>query len=228
MAAAVLAGFGVWSSRPQAQPIGDLPAVSVGPGSPASGAAPTPAPAAQAGPLVVSVVGKVAKPGLVRVPDGSRVADAVDAAGGALPGVDLSVLNLARRLGDGEQVAIGVKPAPDAQSGGGAPGGAAGGDAAPGAASGGGASGGGSSSGGASGGAAAGGAAASGAAGPKIDLNQATAEQLDALPGVGPVTAKKILDWRTQNGRFSRVEQLREVDGIGERKFAQLREAVTV
>ncbi len=211
LAAAVLAGVGVWSSRPQAQPIGGLPAVSIGPGAPGPAATPAPAPGAPAGPLVVSVVGKVARPGLVRVPDGARVADAVDAAGGALPGVDLSVLNLARRLGDGEQVAIGVRPAPDAQ-----PTGAPAGDGA-------------ASGGTASGGAAAGGTASDGAAtGAKVNLNQATAEQLDALPGVGPVTARKILDWRTRNGRFSRVEQLREVDGIGERKFARLREAVTV
>ncbi|MDN5917344.1 MAG: helix-hairpin-helix domain-containing protein [Pseudonocardia sp.] len=206
LAAAVLAGFGVWSSRPQAQPIAGLPAVSAGSGPPSAAAAPSAAPAAQAGPLVVSVVGKVARPGLVRVPDGSRVADAVDAAGGAQPGVDLSVLNLARRLGDGEQIAIGVKPAPDAQAGGaaeggGAPAGGAGGESA---------------------------GAAAGTAGAKVNLNQATAEQLDALPGIGPVTAKKILDWRNQNGRFSRLEQLREIDGIGERRFARLREQVTV
>ncbi|MBW0106298.1 helix-hairpin-helix domain-containing protein [Pseudonocardia sp. KRD-291] len=227
LAAAVLAGFGVWSSRPQAQPIAELPAVSVGGGPPSGAAAPeavpaggpTAGPAAKVGPLVVSVVGKVARPGLVRVPDGSRVADAVDAAGGALPDVDLSVLNLARRLGDGEQIAIGVKPAPDAQTagpaaGGGAAAGGAGGEPA-------GAS--------ASPGAAAAGSAGGGApAGAKVNLNEATAEQLDALPGVGPVTAKKILDWRSQNGRFNRLEQLREIDGIGERRFAQLRELVVV
>ena len=61
-----------------------------------------------------------------------------------------------------------------------------------------------------------------------VNLNRATAEELDALPGVGPVTAERILEWRTRNGRFSRVEQLREVDGIGERRFAQLRNLVTV
>ena len=64
--------------------------------------------------------------------------------------------------------------------------------------------------------------------GAKVDLNAATVEQLDALPGVGPVTAQRILDWRTRNGRFARVEQLREIEGIGERRFAQLRELVTV
>ena len=66
------------------------------------------------------------------------------------------------------------------------------------------------------------------APGGKIDLNSATAAQLDTLPGMGPVTVQKILDWRTKNGRFARVDQLREIDGIGERRFAQLRELVTV
>jgi competence protein ComEA len=61
-----------------------------------------------------------------------------------------------------------------------------------------------------------------------VDLNRATPQQLDALPGIGPVTAQRILDWRAQRGRFTRVEQLREVDGIGERRFAQLRELVAV
>jgi competence protein ComEA len=61
-----------------------------------------------------------------------------------------------------------------------------------------------------------------------VDLNRATPQQLDALPGIGPVTAQRILDWRAQHGRFARVEQLREVDGIGERRFAQLRELVAV
>ena len=146
---------------------------------------------------MVSVSGKVRRPGLVEVPAGSRVADVLDAAGGALPGTDLAGLNLARRVVDGEQVAVAVPPAPDAAA---APLGAA---------------------------------PAAGAAGPaapvgKVDLNSATVAQLDVLPGVGPVTAQRILEWRTRNGRFARVEQLREVDGIGERRFAQLRELVTV
>ncbi|MEU7815789.1 ComEA family DNA-binding protein [Pseudonocardia sp. NPDC049154] len=145
----------------------------------------------------MSVSGKVRRPGLVRVPDGSRVADVLEAAGGAVPGTDLTSLNLARRVADGEQVAVGVPAAPDAGGTGGGPA-PTGGDAA--------------------------GAAPAG----KIDLNRATVDQLDGLPGVGPVTAQRILDWRTRNGRFARVDQLREVEGIGERRFAQLRELVTV
>ena len=62
----------------------------------------------------------------------------------------------------------------------------------------------------------------------KVDLNTATVAQLDALPGVGPITAQHIVDWRTRNGRFAKIEQLREVDGIGEHRFQQLHELVTV
>ncbi|GAB3389004.1 competence protein ComEA [Amycolatopsis echigonensis] len=135
--------------------------------------------------LVISVVGHVRSPGLVTVPSGSRVADALRAAGGADPGVDLTALNLARKLTDGEQLAVGVPAAQSAPVG-------------------------------------------SGAAPSKIDLNSATAEQLDSLPGVGEVTARRITDWRTQHGGFSSVEQLRDVDGIGQSKFEKLREQVTV
>jgi competence protein ComEA len=199
----VVAAVGVWIERPRAEPVPDLPAVAVsapGADAPAPTAAATTAPttaAAPAVPLVVSVSGKVRRPGLVEVPDGARVADVLDAAGGALPGTDLSGLNLARRVADGEQVAVGVPPAPDAAP---IPG--------PGA----------SSTGG----------GIPGAPAAKVDLNAATVEQLDVLPGVGPVTAQRILEWRTQHGRFTRVEQLREIEGIGERRFAQLRELVVV
>lgn len=196
-AAAVLAAVGVWADRPRAAPVPALPAVSVA-GAPS--AAPTAAPSTPPAPperLTVSVAGEVARPGLVEVPDGARVADVIEAAGGALPGTDLTRINLARRVADGEQVAVGVPPAPDARPSGGGP--AVGGTSGAGAT----------------------------AAGP-VDLNRATAGQLDTLPGVGPVTAARILEWRERNGRFSRVEQLREIDGIGERRYAQLRELVTV
>jgi competence protein ComEA len=202
-AAASLAAVGVWAERPRAEPVDALPAVSaagLSDGSDASGApGAAGGPAASGAPtgsIVVSVVGTVRRPGLITLPDGSRVADAVTAAGGALPGVDLTGINLARRLGDGEQVPVGVAPPPDAT----VPG-----DPVPG-----------------------GGAGGTGADGGPVDLNRASAAQLDGLPGVGPVTAERILEWRTRNGRFSRVEQLREVDGIGERRFAQLRNLVAV
>lgn len=201
--AAVLAAVGVWSGRPQAEPVGGLPAVGIDTAVPAAPPSAQPPPlaaatattaAAPAAELVVSVAGRVRRPGLVRVPGGSRVADVLDAAGGALPGTDLATVNLARRVADGEQVSIGVPAAVDA-----APAGPA-----------------------------ASGDAAAPAAGGKVDLNKATLEQLDGLPGVGPVTAQRILDWRTRSGKFSRVDQLREVEGIGERRFSQLKDLVTV
>jgi competence protein ComEA len=197
--AAVVVAIGVWTGRPQAEPVRGLPGVVAG-GPEPSAAPPSPVSSTSSAPsrtLVVSVSGRVARPGLVQVPDGSRVADVVAAAGGALPGVDLAALNLARRVNDGEQVAVGVPTAPDA----------AGAESS-----------------------ASGSGVAAGSGGPaaKIDLNTATVAQLDALPGVGPVTAQHIVDWRTRNGGFAKIEQLREVDGIGEHRFQQLHDLVTV
>lgn len=139
--------------------------------------------------LVVHVLGEVRRPGLVRLPPGSRVADAIAAAGGLRAGGSSGELNLARVLVDGEQIEVARDSAPDAPQ----PVGGAGG--AP--------------------------------AGP-INLNTATLEQLDTLPGVGPVMAGRILDWRTQHGRFASVDQLREVAGIGDRTFERLSPLVTV
>jgi competence protein ComEA len=158
--------------------------VSSGAPLPGGRATATPTPS---GDVVVSVAGAVARPGLVRLPAGSRVDDAVRAAGGLAPGASFGLLNLARRLVDGEQVLVGVA-APAAAAGAGSP-------AQPGAA---------------------------------VDLNAATVEQLDGLPGVGPVLAQHIVDWRTEHGRFASVDQLREVSGIGESKYAALKNKVTV
>lgn len=207
--AAVVAAVGVWSGRPTAEPVPALPVVEGAP-VPRPGAAASPAPGAL---LVVSVAGRVEKPGLVRVPDGARVGEAVAAAGGVLAGTDTTALNLAAKVSDGEQILVGVAPPPVAAGGGGvAGGGAAGGSAA-------------TAGGGTGAGAGAAGAAAPGG---KVSLNAATLEQLDGLPGVGPVTAKKILDWRTQNGRFTAIEQLREISGIGEARFGTLKDQVTL
>ena len=154
-----------------------------------------PGPAPSGGLLVVDVVGDVRHPGLVRVAAGSRVADALAAAGGLRSHGALGGVNLARRLVDGEQVVIG---APASAAAGGAPTGPAG-----------------------SGGSA-------GSAGTPLDLNTADLATLDTLPGVGPVTAQRILDFRTEHGRFASVDQLREVTGIGTRTFARLSPLVRV
>ena len=156
--------------------------------------------------LVVHVVGQVRRPGVVRLPDGARVQDALRTAGGATRDADLSRLNLARRVADGEQVVV---PRPgDPVSPGPAPG-------APGA--------------GGTGGLGGSPATSSGAAGgAPVNLNTADLAALDTLPGVGPVLAQRILDWRAANGRFTTVEELNEVSGIGEKLLAQLAARVSV
>jgi competence protein ComEA len=154
--------------------------------------------------VVVHVVGQVLRPGLVRLRQGARVADAISAAGGTRPGADLAAVNLARLVVDGEQIRVtkpGEAPGPGAgPAAGGAPG-------------------------------AAGGAGVSGSsAAPEapVSLNAADAAALDSLPGVGPVLAQRIIDWRTEHGRFTSVDELAEVSGIGEKIFAQLQSKVTV
>ncbi|KRE55718.1 competence protein ComEA [Phycicoccus sp. Soil748] len=152
------------------------------------------------------VVGQVKKPGVFRLAVGARVADAVAKAGGALKGADLASVNLARVLADGEQVRI-PKPGEVVAS-------------APGA--------GGPGAGSAGGGGSGGGPAAAGGVGGRLDLNSATAAQLEELPGVGPVLAQRIVDWRTEHGRFASVDELGEVSGIGEKIFAELQPKVSV
>ncbi|MEV5928258.1 helix-hairpin-helix domain-containing protein [Streptomyces cellulosae] len=141
--------------------------------------------------IVVDVSGKVRDPGVHRLPAGSRVDDALKAAGGVRPGTKTGGLNRARFLVDGEQLVVGG-PASAAAA---AP-------AAP-----------------------AGTGAAAGPTAP-VSLNTATVDQLDTLPGVGPVLAQHIVDYRTRNGGFRSVEELREVNGIGDRRFADLRDLV--
>ncbi|RYJ01359.1 MAG: ComEA family DNA-binding protein [Actinomycetales bacterium] len=138
--------------------------------------------------VVIDVAGKVRRPGVATLPAGSRVIDALKHAGGARPGVDLSTLNLARPLVDGEQILVGVA--------------AASGPAA--------------------------GAVSAPVAGALVNLNSATVEQLEGLPGVGPVTASKIVDWRTEHGAFSAVDELLDVDGIGTKTLAELAPHVTL
>jgi competence protein ComEA len=160
---------------------------------------------------VVDVVGAVRKPGVVHLPPGARVADAITAAGGANARADLDQVNLARPVVDGEQLRVPrageVLASTPAPSGGSAP--------APG-----------PGSGTASGATTSGdGSPATGADTP-VDLNTADANALDALPGVGPVIAQRIVDWRTQHGRFTSVDQLEEVSGIGPALLAKVRDRV--
>ncbi|MFE7277754.1 helix-hairpin-helix domain-containing protein [Streptomyces sp. NPDC057623] len=154
----------------------------------ASGASGTAAPE-----IVVDVSGKVREPGIHRLPAGSRVADALRAAGGVRPGTKTDSLNRARFLVDGEQVIVGDPAAVP----GGAPGTGAGA-----------------------------GAIAGAAPTAPVSLNTATVDQLDTLPGVGPVLAQHIIDYRTQHSGFRSVDELREVNGIGDRRFADLRNLV--
>ncbi|MCX4801568.1 ComEA family DNA-binding protein [Streptomyces sp. NBC_01214] len=201
LAAVGFAGQQYWSARPRAV---NVPAV-VAPGAvPAAATAPAGPPAAGAvaggaggaARIVVDVSGKVRDPGVRRLPAGSRVEDALAAAGGVRPGTDTTGLNRARVLVDGEQVVVGAPaqpPPPAAGTGSGA-----GSGSGPGAGLG---------------------------PGP-LSLGSATVAQLDGLPGVGPVLAQHIVDFRTARGGFRSVEELRQVDGIGERRFADLRTLV--
>ncbi|MEU4964100.1 MULTISPECIES: ComEA family DNA-binding protein [Streptomyces] len=198
----VAVGFAVhhfWTGRPQGVAVPSAPGSPSAPasqkdGTPAApaagGSAPT-ADGAQGKRLVVDVSGKVRDPGVLRLPAGSRVADALKAAGGLRKGADTSGLNRARLLVDGEQIVVGAPGRAGA-----APGGAPGPSGA------------------------------SGASGAPISLNSATQEQLETLPGVGPVLAQHIVDYRTQHGGFRSVDQLQEVNGIGEKRFADIKPQV--
>ncbi|TDC16577.1 ComEA family DNA-binding protein [Actinomadura bangladeshensis] len=185
VAALVAAGY-LWLARPRPQasatPMASATLTDSGPAVSAT-------PAAASSPVVVHVLGKVKHPGVVTLPSGSRVAEAIKAAGGVRRGAETGTLNLARKLVDGEQIPVGIpRPAP-------APAPAA---------------------------------SASGAPGTPLDLNTATADQLDDLPGVGPVLAQRIVAYRTQHGGFRSVDQLQEVSGIGAHRFADLKPLVRV
>ena len=190
--AALLVVGGTWLDRPQVQPAPVEPAPTGPPAEDEPATTPSVGVAAEsAATVVVSVVGSVVRPGLVTLPQGARVADAVAAAGGLLPDADPASVNLAAVVSDGQQVAVGV-PGADVV-----------------------------------GGAAPGGASAAGGDGP-VDLNAATAADLDGLPGIGPVLAERIVEHRERNGPFRSVEQLDDVPGIGPATYAELAELVTV
>ncbi len=178
--AVAVTAFVVLHGRPAAVPAPEVTAEGVKIGQESASPVPT-------GDVVVSVGGKVARPGVVTLPAGARVDDAIEAAGGATDPEGTGLMNLARRLVDGEQVLVGVDPPP------GAPVGPAGvpGDS-------------------------------------QVDLNAADASGLEQLSGIGPVLAERIVAWREEHGRFRSVDQLREVSGIGEAKFASIKDAVRV
>jgi competence protein ComEA len=180
LTAAAFAVHHFWTGRPQAVVAAEpVPAAS-------------PARAGQGAEVVVDVAGKVRDPGVYTLPDGSRVADAIDAAGGSRPGTDTDALNRARLLIDGEQIVVGAPVAPAGAASGAA------------------------------------GAAAGAAAGGLVSLNSATAEQLDALPGIGPVLAANIVGHRQESGGFTSIDQLLDVSGIGEATLSELRDHVTL
>jgi competence protein ComEA len=138
--------------------------------------------------LVVDVVGAVRRPGLYRLAQGARIADAVSRAGGATPKADLALINLAAPLADGEQVVVPRRGTAALGAPAGPPG--------------------------------------SSSAGGPVHLSTATLEQLDTLPGIGPVTAQKILDYRQQHGAFTSVDELDAVPGIGPARLDQLKDLV--
>jgi competence protein ComEA len=173
-----------------------------------AGPTPGPAPPNADGPVVVSVVGLVHKPGLVTLAPGARIADALTAAGGALDGADLIGLNMARRVTDGEQIIVGIVAAPGQPAAMGSS--ISSGPAKPAQTD------------------APSTAGMTSAPGGLVDLNAATVEELDTLPGIGPVTAAAIIAWRDANGRFTSVDQLGDVDGIGPARLEKLRDLVRV
>jgi competence protein ComEA len=186
LAAALLVLVWTWLQRPTVEPAPAAPAE--GAAATTGGARPSVGEAADTdATVVVSVVGTVARPGLVTLPSGARVAEAVEAAGGLLPEADAASVNLAAVVTDGQQIVVGV------------PGGA--GMAAP--------------------------AGPGSAAGTPVNLNTASVAELDALPGVGPVLAQRIVDHREQ-GPFTSVDELDDVPGIGPARAAELADLVTV
>lgn len=224
--ACVIAGFTLWRSDTPA-PVVNFPEAAQGTStavhqqpedtSPTAGRSAVPPSNSTAPPshsMVVSVVGLVARPGLVRLPSGARVAEAIERAGGVRKNADLLSLNLAQVLRDGDQVLVGyagrsggmsMRSAVVGPGSGGTPS-SAGDSTVP---------------------SPAGGDAPSSGSG-TVNLNTASQTELESLPGVGPVTAKSILDWRQRNGRFTSVDQLTEVDGIGPARLEKLRDKVTV
>lgn len=192
------AGWALFRARPVAVAAPGAAGVALtttAPGPGPGSAAATPA----RPPIVVHVVGAVRRPGLVRLPDGARVQDAIDAAGGLTGAARPGRLNLAQLLGDGQQLVVGTNrdPVSEVRDQAGSVGSTAGPSTGP-------------------------------RSGALLDLNRATESDLDQLPGIGPVTAAAIVAWRTQHGRFSSVAELQQVDGIGPKTYADIAPRVRV
>ena len=187
--AAVGVRYRVW---PRAAGAGATPALVL------AAVSPSPAASSGASDVVVYVCGAVRQPGVVRLPAGARVADALELAGGPTARAELSAVNLAAKVGDGQQIVVPEKAAQ----------GAGGVAAAP----------------------ATEGAAASGSAvpGTLVNINTASAAELETLSGIGPSTAQRIIEFRIANGGFTSVEQLMEVPGIGEARFAAVKDFITI
>jgi competence protein ComEA len=137
--------------------------------------------------LIINVAGKVANPGVYQLPSGSRVIDAIEAAGNQLKGVDISDINLARVLVDGEQILVGASKY-------------------------------------------SGGKAVAKKVSPDnpLDVNRATLAQLDTLPGIGPVTAQRIIDYRIKVGRINALDELKKISGLGGLKFEEIKPLLRV
>ena len=148
--------------------------------------------------LYVHVAGAVRKPGLIRLPSGTRVAMALERAGGPTRRADLTLVNLAARVQDGQQIVVPAAGTAAGVSGPGAAGGAG----------------------------AAGTVGAAAVPGAKLHLSSATADQLDEVDGIGPTLAERIVQYRTEHGGFRSIEELAEVEGIGEQRLATLRDAL--
>ncbi|MHA7291124.1 helix-hairpin-helix domain-containing protein [Arthrobacter sp. MDT3-24] len=204
-ALAVLGGAWFWSQvvagQPEVMPLSDISAqggLSAGEGTQGQephGAGPPelPAESPPAGTVIIHVAGAIAVPGIVQLPAGSRVHEAVAAAGGGTPSADLNRLNLAAVLTDGQKLYV-------PQAGEEIPAGSSGPPGGPGEETDG------------------GGTASAG----KVNLNTAGVEELDALPKVGPVLAQRIVDWRKEHGPFTSIEELDAVDGVGPKMLETL------
>lgn len=137
--------------------------------------------------LIINVAGKVKSPGVYQLPPGSRVIDAIEAAGNQLKGVDISDINLARLLVDGEQILVGGNRLESSKS-----------------------------------------VARKITADNPLDINRATLAQLDTLPGIGPVTAQRIIDYRNKVGRINALDELKKISGLGGAKFEEIKSLLRV